>query len=170
MNPYFHATPNWVLEVIPPLLNITLLPESFQQKIEIRTCPIPGVESDCWVWLTSLNQGGYGRVDYSGKRGRMAHKVVYELLVGPIPEGLNIDHLCRVTACVYPGHLEPVTQKENLARGLGVGVFNAAKTHCLNGHEFTHKNTMILPRGRRFCRACGIARNKAYMERKAVAQ
>jgi hypothetical protein len=105
----------------------------------------------CWEWQ-GARQGGYGRVRYRGKT-RMAHRVVYELLCGPIPDGLTLDHLCRNEPCVNPTHLEPTSLAENIMRGTGVGVRNAAKTHCRRGHEFTSENT-YLKSGKRVCRRC----------------
>lgn len=108
---------------------------------------------DCWIWTAAIDRGGYGRYKH-----KAAHRVSYELLVGPIPQGLDLDHLCRVRACVNPSHLEPVTRRENLLRGDTVTARNAAKTHCIHGHEFTHENTYMAkkPRGgvARICRAC----------------
>lgn len=79
-----------------------------------RVMPVP--ESGCWIWTGELNRNGYGRVWRLGRRV-MAHRAMYELLVGPIPEGLVLDHLCRVRCCVNPKHLEPVTVRENTIRG-----------------------------------------------------
>jgi len=109
--------------------------------------------SGCWFWLGELNGCGYGRV-YMGKRRIAAHRIAYELWVAPIPEGLTIDHLCRVRHCVNPDHLEPVTQKVNTLRGEAPSAINARKTHCQKGHEFTPENTRRLPDGRRVCRTC----------------
>lgn len=85
---------------------------------------------DCWLWTGYIDGQGYGQFHHDGRVG-YAHRVAYEALVGPIPSGLHIDHLCRVTACVRPSHLEPVTQAENLRRQ------GAAITHCPQGHEYT---------------------------------
>lgn len=107
--------------------------------------------SDCWLWTGSLHLG-YGVIAAEG-RANMAHRVSYELIVGPIPDGLTLDHLCRNRACVNPAHLEPVTNVENVMRGLSVGALNARKTHCPKGHPYTAENTM-LSRNRRCCRTC----------------
>jgi hypothetical protein len=105
----------------------------------------------CWEWTGSVNDSGYGKFSLSTTQlSRRAHRVAYELLVGPIPDGLELDHLCRNTICVNPAHLEPVTQAENVRRGL-----NAQKTHCAHGHEFTLENTgRHRSTGWRFCLAC----------------
>lgn len=109
----------------------------------------------CDVWTKSLSRGGYGQVQIPGVGVRRVHRIVYEELVGPIPEGLQLDHLCRNRACANPSHLEPVTQRENGRRGFGWSGRNARKTHCPQGHEYTPENTIIetgTP-GRR-CRIC----------------
>ena len=109
----------------------------------------------CWLWTGGISHG-YGSFDLPGVgrwRAVRAHRFAYEALVGPIPEGMVIDHLCRVKACVNPDHLEPVTQRTNLLRGQSFAAVNAAKTHCVHGHEFTPANTIVSP-GRRRCRSC----------------
>ncbi len=114
-------------------------------------------EDDCWRWRGASDPKGYGRVGrmINGKAvTKLAHRVVYEAWVGAIPEGLQLDHLCRNHACVNPDHLEPVTQRENLLRGDTITARNAAKTHCLRGHEFTSDNTYVRPGGKRNCRTC----------------
>lgn len=121
----------------------------------------------CWVWTGAKNALGYGLACKPGfKRTFRAHRVAYELLRGPIPDGLVIDHKCRNPSCVNPDHLEPVTQGENVKRGRA-GWQNKIKTHCVNGHEFTAENTVFL-RGteQRQCRACGRDRlQKFYQNR-----
>ncbi len=107
---------------------------------------------DCWNWTASKTPAGYGRFKIDGKMKR-AHRVAYEMLVGEIPEGLVIDHLCRNTSCVRPDHLEPVTNAENIRRG-DTGKNNAIKTHCKHGHPFDEVNTYITSDGWRQCRAC----------------
>lgn len=110
----------------------------------------------CWTWTGARSTGGYGRVHWNG-RGLQAHRVAYELLVGPIPDGLQLDHLCRNRACVRPGHLEPVTLPENLARGVGPSAINSLATTCPQGHPYDGENTYAW-RSSRMCRACRTAR------------
>jgi hypothetical protein len=90
--------------------------------------------------------------------------VAYELFVGPIPEGLELDHLCRNPSCVNPAHLEAVTHRENVRRGDLHLVFGS-RTHCTMGHEFTDENTYPRPTGGRGCRECRRERVRAYRER-----
>lgn len=118
---------------------------------------------DCWLWTGCLTHGGYGQLT-SENRKWSAHRFAYSLLVGPIPEGLDLDHLCRVRNCVNPAHLEPVTRAENLHRGFGTGFqVNASKTHCAQGHPYDEANTIYSKRGR-ICRTC---RNRWRRERRA---
>lgn len=112
----------------------------------------------CWLWTAYLRRG-YGKIKISN-RTVLAHRFAYEMLVGPIPDGLQLDHLCRVRNCVNPAHLEPVTSRENTLRGATPAALNAAKTHCKNGHEYTPENTYLIkptktqPNGARACRTC----------------
>lgn len=108
---------------------------------------------ECWEWTGARNAYGYGVFKLDG-RVVMAHRFSYEAEVGLIPDGLQLDHLCRVRHCVNPAHLEPVTSRENLLRGSTITAANAAKTHCKRGHEFTPENTYVDKKGRRDCRAC----------------
>jgi hypothetical protein len=109
----------------------------------------------CWVWTAGKNQDGYGRFQV-GRKPTSAHRVAYELSVGPIPDGLQLDHLCRVRDCVNPAHLEPVTQQENIRRGKSLTVAHAAATHCPQGHEYNAQNIKWY-QGRRYCRPCNAA-------------
>lgn len=103
----------------------------------------------CWLWTGARSSNGYGAVSIGG-RVVGAHRAVYELLAGPIPAGLQLDHLCRVRRCVNPAHLEPVTARENQLRGV-----HGLKTHCPAGHPYDEENTYIHPgRGVRDCRLC----------------
>lgn len=126
----------------------------------------------CWLWLGKSRRGRnrqYGGVKFNGKT-YAAHRFVYELLVGPIPDGLTLDHLCRVPLCVNPDHLEPVTQIENMKRGVVrkyPGKPNLRKTHCPRGHPYSGENLRITKRGYRCCRTCENAACLArYHERK----
>jgi len=105
----------------------------------------------CWIWTAGLAEG-YGQFRYPG--GHSAYRYAYELLVGPVPEGLQLDHLCRNRACVNPAHLEPVTALVNQHRGETIAARNAAKTHCPQGHEFTPENTYVNSKGSRECLIC----------------
>jgi hypothetical protein len=118
----------------------------------------------CWLWTAPPNSDGYGRLKVDGQEVK-AHVFAYELLIGPVPSGLQPDHLCRVRLCVRPDHLEPVTCRVNLLRGDTHAARNAAKTHCLAGHAFSAENTYIY-RGKRYCRACQRSRGVAYLARK----
>lgn len=118
----------------------------------------------CWPWIGKLNADGYGLFTGSRRRVR-AHRFAYELLVGPIPDGLVLDHLCRNPCCVNPTHLEPVTIRENVLRGVGPSAKHAVKTHCVNGHPFDSVNTHITAQGWRKCRAC---EREARAQRKAT--
>lgn len=105
----------------------------------------------CWLWTGRVDRNGYGR--FSLGTERLAHRVAFRLFVGPVPDGLELDHLCRSRSCVNPAHLEPVTRRENLRRS---PLTNASKTHCVHGHEFTPANTVVRtrPGSGRDCRAC----------------
>lgn len=107
----------------------------------------------CWLWQGVTTVDGYAHYYYGGRRF-LLHRKTYESHVGPIPEGLQIDHLCRVRNCVNPKHLEPVTADENKRRG------GLAVTHCAHGHEYTAANTRINGRWRG-CKACDRIRARA---------
>lgn len=116
--------------------------------------------NECWQWLGRIGERGYGMVDltrYPVRHTTTAHRVVYERLVGPIPEGLDLDHLCRNRQCVNPRHIEPVTRIENLRRGR----LALRADHCKHGHPFTEANARYVG-DRRFCRACDRDRARRY--------
>lgn len=111
------------------------------------------IEDGCWLWTAHLNHAGYGRVSLEGSM-QLAHRAVYTLLVGAIPEGMHLDHLCRVRRCVNPAHLEPVTQRENTLRSTSHIAQIAARQTCPSGHPYTPENLYVSPRGYRVCRTC----------------
>jgi hypothetical protein len=121
----------------------------------------------CWVWTGTQMKGNrdfpYGAMSI-GNKPHLTHRVAYEMWVGPIPDDCEIDHVylrgCRSTLCFNPAHLEAVTHRENLLRGVGVAATNAQKTHCLRGHPFDEANTYYPRAGGRSCRACRAMRNK----------
>jgi hypothetical protein len=127
----------------------------------LRERLMPITECGCEVWMGAMTAGGYGVIGV-GSRVFYAHRVAYELLVGPIPAGLTVDHLCRVRLCCNPRHLEPVTRGENVLRGAGFAAVNAAKTHCQNGHPLDSDNLVPagLQRGWRWCRICSDERER----------
>jgi hypothetical protein len=123
-----------------------------------------GGEQDCWLW-TAGSSCGYGAFSPHHGHTVRAHRFAYELLIGPIPDGLVIDHLCRVKRCVNPAHLEPVTFGENVMRGETLSSTNAAKTHCNSGHALDEANTYVW-RGWRRCRLCNAASVRRSASRK----
>jgi hypothetical protein len=111
---------------------------------------------DCWPWLGPLTADGYGKAVKDRKPVR-AHRLAYELLKGPIPAGLTIDHLCRNRRCVNPDHMEPVTNRVNVLRGIGPTAVRARQTVCIRGHALDG----IDHRGYRFCKECKRLRDNA---------
>ncbi len=128
--------------------------ERFWPKVN-KNGPMPSPYlGPCWVWAAALYRSGYGAFRADDK-ARRAHIVAYELVAGPVPDGLELDHLCRNKACVNPAHLEPVTRAVNLTRGIGPSLTRARrKPHCKRGHEYDNTNTYVDPAGRRHCRIC----------------
>ncbi len=116
--------------------------------------------SGCWLWVAATGKDGYGRFSVNG-RMELAHRIAYNLYVGPIPEGLELDHACRNHACVNPNHLETITHLENVRRGNARDTHNNLKTHCPQEHEYTPENTYLW-NGRRACRTCRLDAGKRW--------
>lgn len=129
----------------------------------------------CWKWTGFVNKQGYGRTYFRGNRSTPTHQAFYMLLVGPIPEGKILDHVCHThdmtcsggptclhRRCVNPAHLEPVTNQENSSRGV-----LGRRTHCPKGHPYDEENTLV-SNGRRYCRTCQRAHAKAQQAKAAA--
>lgn len=115
-----------------------------------------GYVTPCWLWTGAILKAGYAYFRMHGK-ARLGHRVAYVHHVGPVPEGLELDHLCRVRRCVNPAHLEPVTHSVNVARGILPGIVrarSAAVTHCPKGHAYSPDNVYLDRNGCRMCREC----------------
>lgn len=136
--------------------------QRFWAKVD-KDGPIPEYRPQlgpCWLWTAAVNLDGYGRFETSTGPQRI-HRLAHEWLIGPIPEGLTVDHLCRVRHCVRPDHLEAVTNRVNVLRGFGITAAAARKTHCPQGHPYAGANLYVSPKGRRYCRLCARARHLA---------
>lgn len=118
-------------------------------------------DDGCIIWQGSINRTGYALIKDENRKTRLGHRAVYEAVIGPIPDGLTLDHLCRVRACINPDHLEPVTVAENTRRAA------ANKTHCPAGHAYDEDNTYHPPQGGRMCRECYRKHSREYQRRKA---
>jgi hypothetical protein len=150
--------------IASPALGDERLPERFWTKVTLT-------EQGCWTWTASLFRKGYACFavplgDGAWKRVR-AHRHAYLILVGPVSDGLHLDHLCRNRACVNPAHLEPVSPQVNVLRGETPAAANAAKTHCVHGHPFDEANTYRNPSGSRSCRACQRQYKRQHADRQS---
>lgn len=138
---------------IPVILG---LPGTIWARLAPQDC---GYETPCLVWTGTIAATGYGVVGFKGRQHKV-HRLIYEAVNGPMPrtapngKAIVSDHLCRNRACANPEHIEPVTDRVNVMRGISFAPANAAKTHCVNGHEFTPENTFADAKGHRGCRAC----------------
>ena len=125
-----------------------ITPEYWRSKFGVWYIPEPN--TGCWLWMRACHKKtGYGVTS----RNRLSHRVAYQMWRGQIPDGLSIDHLCRTRSCVNPDHLEVVTDRENILRGVSPSANNARKTHCCNGHEFNQANVRLTSDGKE-CRTC----------------
>lgn len=141
--------------------NDSRLPQRFWNKLY-------RAPSGCWEWQ-AYTWNGYAQYHHEG-RTRQGYRVAYEVLIGPIPNGMSIDHLCRNRGCCNPSHLEPVSPGTNTRRGNGQSYKNSLKTHCPQGHPYSEENTYVTirrGRGHRHCRKCIVINNRAYLRRKA---
>lgn len=127
-------------------------------------------ESGCWEWMGRLKghniknaRGRYSQFAADGYKS--GHRWSYFYFKGPIPDGLTIDHLCRNTICVNPEHLEAVSMKENVLRGIGPSAINHKKTHCINGHKFTPDNIRVRKDGRKNCLICKRAIDRKHKQK-----
>lgn len=134
-------------------------PEKFWERVKKAS---PG---DCWEWTGARTSGGYGNLRRPHGTFDYSHRVAYELTIGPIPEGLQIDHLCRNRICCNPRHLEPVPQRINVVRGMSpYGV----RTTCKHGHDITDpQNVYTAPRGDNRCRTCASIQESKRPQRSA---
>lgn len=140
------------------------LPENMLSKITAVECPVPDLDGMCWRWDGCLNSKGYGCVGVGNKRTQLTHRVSYELHWGPIPAGLQIDHLCRNKQCCNPHHLEVVTGAVNRERAA------AAIIRCKHDHPLAGPNVRIKTKGKaggkqRQCRVCEMDIAERYNER-----
>jgi hypothetical protein len=135
-------------------------------KVDMQPGPF---DTLCWHWTGSITASGYGQVWFGAHGRAFAHRASYETFIGPIPTGLQIDHLCRVRHCVNPDHLEPVTQRVNILRGVSFAADQARRTHCPAGHAYDGDNLVTsTDRGKhcRYCRTCKNATARGWRSRR----
>ena len=143
--------------------------ESRRVSFDERFWRCVDITDTCWLWTGSAINTGYGYIQHKvcGKMTRcLAHRYSYEYHKGPIPDDLELDHLCRVPLCVNPEHLEAVTHRVNVLRGASNALANSLKTHCPRGHAYDEKNTYYVSNGSRLCRICRNIFVKAAQKKK----
>jgi hypothetical protein len=140
--------------------------ERLLARIRITPPPSSSLRSNCWEWTGGTCNHGYGQIGIRSAAGKykrvLVHRLAYEELVGPVPDGKELDHLCRNRLCINPDHVEPVTHTVNLRRG----VKKTNITHCPKGHPYDDENTYIDERGRRTCKKCKRLANQEYKKRR----
>jgi len=129
-------------------VTLTALPGRFMARVRID-------EHGCWIWTGGTGgKTGYGKFNVRVAPGQWrmvsTHRYAYEQIIGPVPDGMQLDHLCRVRLCCNPEHLEPVTRRVNQSRGIK----GALTTHCPQGHPYDETNTLRRANGHRRCRTC----------------
>lgn len=113
-------------------------------------------DGECIIFTGTKSPQGYGSFQSANRVRMQAHRISYQVFVGPLIDGLVIDHICRNRLCVRPDHLRQVTHQVNILAGVGATAVHAKKTHCVNGHEYTTENTHRTRHGR----ACKICRKE----------
>ncbi len=150
------------------LFNDHRLPQRFWKKVRVQ-------RDGCWVWIGGKGRKGYGLFYLGGypnqRRTMSAHRWAYTCLVGPVPDGMTIDHICNNPPCVNAVHLRIASQQENILRGNGLAAQNAQKTHCPHGHPYDEQNTYWKPiedgsRWGRICRICSRKSDRKYKARR----
>lgn len=136
---------------------------TIKERLIARRCI---TDTGCWLWTGRLTKAGYGQISVKNRQ-QQVHRVAYEAWVGAIPDGLTIDHLCRIRNCFNFAHLEPVSQKTNTLRGQTITARNLAKTHCPQGHEYATENTYRTTGGGRRCRQCQREHHTKWKQRKS---
>lgn len=130
-----------------------MLPDRIEKRIDRTTST-----TECWLWTGATNDRGYGMARF-GAGAKYIHRIVYEVMVEEIPDGLTLDHICRTPSCCNPEHMEIVTRSENSRRAAG------EITHCTHGHEYTAENTGRNSNGTRYCKRCHVIYNVARKKR-----
>ena len=121
--------------------------------VKTRILRLSDIIGECWVWKGNINDTGYGKINIR-RKPYLAHRISYEVFIGEIHEGLQINHTCQNRACINPDHLEVITIKERNRRGNGIAAQHLRQTHCKRGHPLSGDNLLIHKSGSRECRAC----------------
>jgi len=135
---------------------VTIPPASARLFSRLTIAP-----SGCLLWTGAKTGNGYGHMSIGGRLYQV-HRLMYEIFAGPIPNGLELDHLCKVRLCASPAHLEPVTHRVNVLRGDSPAALQILRTHCPYNHEYTAANTYVSRTGKRQCRTCNKAKCRQY--------